>query len=85
MLCCLHKSFYKRCPKNYVFAKHKKSNDIDNPGIQVVFFFFFSIIEKYYRLCLKYPLFSDIPAYLTFCYKIYFIVISVHDVHKSRL
>ena len=28
MLCCLHKSFYKKCPKNHVFAifaKHKKT------------------------------------------------------------
>ena len=24
MLCCLHKSFYKKCPKNHVFAKQKK-------------------------------------------------------------
>ena len=24
MLCCLHKSFYKKCPQNHVFAKQKK-------------------------------------------------------------
>ena len=24
MLCCLYKWFYKKCPKNHVFAKHKK-------------------------------------------------------------
>ena len=24
----LHKSFYKKCPKNQVLAKHKKNNDI---------------------------------------------------------
>ena len=27
MLCCLHKSLYKKCPKNHLFAKHKKNND----------------------------------------------------------
>ena len=25
MLCCLHKSFYKKCPKNHDFAKHEKT------------------------------------------------------------
>ena len=34
MLCCLHKSFYKKCPKNQVFAKHKKNNDIKNVWIK---------------------------------------------------
>ena len=24
MLCCLHEWFYKKCPKNHVFARHKK-------------------------------------------------------------
>ena len=28
MLCYLYKSLYKKCPKNHVFAKHKKNNDL---------------------------------------------------------
>ena len=28
MLCCLHKLFYKKCPKNHIFANHKKNNDV---------------------------------------------------------
>ena len=29
MLCCLHRPLYKKCPKNHVFAKYKKNNDIN--------------------------------------------------------
>ena len=28
MLCRLHKSFYKKCPKNHVFVKHKKTTTL---------------------------------------------------------